>query len=400
MHTFVFSEDSKVSLYNVEGDTKMWTPVCIESIDIFSIPGQSQSCLSLVMFTVYCSLATFDLLVAIVAGVQLLRHYLHNKRAVWTRQKVFHCLIGAANLGYVLYFTLTTVAACLGWTCFSTACGFILIVPETLFLATFLLLLSFWVDLCNQANDNEEDDDEDMDCGYTRLPLSPDSLESGACNSFRACLPCRRWHVRGRQRCVLIVVSIIFLLAVAFAALIWFGMYDNPLDSVKLAQVYVNFFTLVVLLSGGGLAGYGLLLYTKMSRVRSGRASADISKVAGLAVASVVCFSLKASVVVMSDIIGLNIWHVKRGNSQFSASMIFCYYVIGETVPSLVVLWVMRDLPPRSCDNSMNGRATTREVLIEDALVPDPNYLSQFVSSATSQRFFLPNCCNSDVSPT
>lgn len=72
----------------------------------------------------------------------------------------------------------------------------------------------------------------------------------------------------------------------------------------------------------------------------------------------------------------------------------------GETVPSLVVLWVMRDLPPRSCDNSMNGRATTREVLIEDALVPDPNYLSQFVSSATSQRFFLPNCCNSDVSPT
>ncbi|XP_024376545.1 tobamovirus multiplication protein 1 isoform X1 [Physcomitrium patens] len=379
----------------------MWTPVCIESIDIFSIPGQSQSCLSLVMFTVYCSLATFDLLVAIVAGVQLLRHYLHNKRAVWTRQKVFHCLIGAANLGYVLYFTLTTVAACLGWTCFSTACGFILIaVPETLFLATFLLLLSFWVDLCNQANDNEEDDDEDMDCGYTRLPLSPDSLESGACNSFRACLPCRRWHVRGRQRCVLIVVSIIFLLAVAFAALIWFGMYDNPLDSVKLAQVYVNFFTLVVLLSGGGLAGYGLLLYTKMSRVRSGRASADISKVAGLAVASVVCFSLKASVVVMSDIIGLNIWHVKRGNSQFSASMIFCYYVIGETVPSLVVLWVMRDLPPRSCDNSMNGRATTREVLIEDALVPDPNYLSQFVSSATSQRFFLPNCCNSDVSPT
>lgn len=71
MHTFVFSEDSKVSLYNVEGDTKMWTPVCIESIDIFSIPGQSQSCLSLVMFTVYCSLATFDLLVAIVAGVQV-----------------------------------------------------------------------------------------------------------------------------------------------------------------------------------------------------------------------------------------------------------------------------------------------------------------------------------------
>lgn len=33
------------------------------------------------------------------------------------------------------------------------------------------------------------------------------------------------------------VVSIIFLLTVVFALLIWYGMYDNPIDSVKLAQV-------------------------------------------------------------------------------------------------------------------------------------------------------------------
>jgi hypothetical protein len=196
-------------------------------------------------------------------------------------------------------------------------------------------------------------------------------------------------------------VLVIFLLTVAFAVLIWYGMYDNPIDSVKLAQVYANFFALVILLSGGGLAGYGLLLYTKMSRVKSGRATADIRKVAGLAVASVVCFTLKAFLVVMSDVTGLNIWHVKRGDSQFCAPIIFLYYLIGESVPSIVVLWVMRDLPPRSCDNSMNGRATSQDVLIEDALVPDPNYLSQLVSSAAGRQYLLlPTCCNSDVSPS
>lgn len=354
------------------------------------------------MILVYASLAAIDLLIAVVAGIQLLRHYLHNKRIGWTRQKVFHCLIGAANIGYALYFILTIVAACKGWTCFSTACGFILIAaPQTLFLATFLLLLSFWVDLCNQANDNEEDDDEDVGPEYTQLPSSPNNIQSGASKPYRACLPFRRWRVRGRQRCVIVAVLVIFLLTVAFAVLIWYGMYDNPIDSVKLAQVYANFFALVILLSGGGLAGYGLLLYTKMSRVKSGRATADIRKVAGLAVASVVCFTLKAFLVVMSDVTGLNIWHVKRGDSQFCAPIIFLYYLIGESVPSIVVLWVMRDLPPRSCDNSMNGRATSQDVLIEDALVPDPNYLSQLVSSAAARQYLLlPTCCNSDVSPS
>jgi hypothetical protein len=73
----------------------------------------------------------------------------------------------------------------------------------------------------------------------------------------------------------------------------------------------------------------------------------------------------------------------------------------GESVPSMVVLWVMRELPPRSRDNSMKGRTIAQEVLVEDALVPDPTYLSQLLSSAAGRRYLLlPNCCNSDVSPS
>lgn len=371
------------------------------SRDAFGLVGDPQSCLSSVMIVMYASLAIIDFLIATAAGIQLLRHHLQNRRIGWTRQKVFHCLIGAANLGYVLYFILTIVAACKGWACFSTACGFILIAaPQTLFLATFLLLLSFWVDLCNQPNDNDEDeDDEDVDYEYVQLPSSPYSPESGGSKPHRACLSFRRWHVRGRQRYVMLVVSIIILLTVVFALLIWYGMYDNPIDSVKLAQVYANLFALVILLSGVGLAGYGLNLYTKMSRIKSGRTSADIRKVVCLAVASVLCFSLKAFLVVMSDLTDLNIWRVERGDSQLCAPLIFFYYVIGESVPSIVVLWEMRDLPPRPCSRKSSG-VTSQEGLTEDALlIPDPNYLAQLMSSAGRRYMLLPKCCDSDVSP-
>jgi hypothetical protein len=66
-------------------------------------------------------------------------------------------------------------------------------------------------------------------------------------------------------------------------------------------QVYADLFAIVTLFLGGGLAAYGLLLYNKMCRVKTSQASADIHKVAGLAVASVVCFSLRAFIVLVFD---------------------------------------------------------------------------------------------------
>jgi len=381
--------------------------MCVGGQEAVGLLGEPQSCLSTSMNLVFVTLASVDGLIAIVAAVQLLRHYLHNKYIGWTRQKVFHSLIGASNLGYVLYFSLTPLAACRGWACFSNACGFLLIAtPQILFLATFLLLLSFWVDLCHQANDNEEDEDDDVDVidpEYTQLPSSPVQRAPRANDSkWACCVPfLRRWRVRGRQRFVILVVMGICLLTVAFAVLIWYGMYDNPIDSVKMAQVYANFFALVILISGGGLASYGLLLYTKMSKVRSGKDSADIKKVAGLALVSVVCFSLKAILILLSDIPDLNIWHMKHADSQLCPPLTFLYYLIGESVPSIVVLWVMRDLPPRFRDSTMNGRQSSDDLVIEEALVPDTAFLPQWVTSAAGRPYLLlPGCCNSDISPS
>jgi hypothetical protein len=63
------------------------------------------------------------------------------------------------------------------------------------------------VDLCNQANDNEEEDDDEVDPEYAQLPSSPNSPEPGASKPHRTCfyLPFRRWRVRGRQRGVIAV---------------------------------------------------------------------------------------------------------------------------------------------------------------------------------------------------
>ncbi|CAI5981957.1 unnamed protein product [Closterium sp. NIES-65] len=109
-----------------------------------------------------------------------------------------------------------------------------------------------------------------------------------------------RWQklrVKGRQRIVLAVVSFISLLTAVFALLIWYGFGDNPIDPTLMAQMHADFFAVATLLSGGGLAFYGLLLFSKMSVLRAGPSAADLSKIAWLAGMCLLCFSLRAFIV-------------------------------------------------------------------------------------------------------
>jgi energy-converting hydrogenase Eha subunit G len=107
-------------------------------------------------------------------------------------------------------------------------------------------------------------------------------------------------------------------------------------------QVYADLFAIVTLFSGGGLAAYGLLLYNKMCRVKTSQASADIHKVAGLAVASVVCFSLRAFVVLFFDNPFINIWDLEHVKSQLHPLLTFLYYVIGFSLLPLSFLTALR----------------------------------------------------------
>ncbi|XP_011085261.1 tobamovirus multiplication protein 1 isoform X2 [Sesamum indicum] len=276
------------------------------------------SCYPEAVVGVNVGLACVDAVIAFIAFYQLIRIHSRNLLLGWTRQKVFHLMIGSSNLGYFLYFVLTLVAACKGWVCWSHSCGFIVMAfPKILFVAAFLLLLSFWVDLCHQSND----DDEDEYCSSQEALLETTNISDSNTNSIRKCFSFVSIRIGSRQKVVILVAVLVFAIMVASSVLIWIGMGKNPIDSAVVAQVYVDLIAITVLLLGGALACYGLLLFLKMRKVRSERASTEMWKL-------------------------FYHWHEQQIDGVYTSLLLVLYYFIGSSVPSAFVLLVMRELPP------------------------------------------------------
>ncbi|XP_073263795.1 uncharacterized protein [Populus alba] len=262
---------------------------------------------------------------------------------------------------YFIYFISTVIATCDRWPCWSHACGFILMAfPKILFLASFLLLLSFWVDLCHQANEEDEDEDEEENSSQQPL-LESSKNKPGSMNtdSFWSCCSFRGIHVGGRQKFVITVVVLIFFLMLSFAVIIWIGVGKNPICSSVAARVYVDFFASAILILGGALGCYGLLLFLKLRNVRSETASSEMRKVAGLAVVSVVCFTSSAAVALLTDVPLLYDWSVENKNEAKTLVLLVFYYFIGSSVPSAFVLWAMRELPTPITITQAQSRAVT-----------------------------------------
>ncbi|XP_057544281.1 tobamovirus multiplication protein 1 [Amaranthus tricolor] len=303
------------------------------------------TCFPPAIFAVYATIACVDAFIAAFAFFQLMRIHSRSAQLEWTRQKVFHLMIGLCNAGYVLYFVLTLTATCNGWSCWSSSCGFVFMaLPKILFFAAFLLLLSYWVDLCHQADDEEDEgDNTSLEALLDRTNSKP-HLSNIARNQH--CLPFRSIHVGNRQRAVILITVAVFIVMIAFAVLIWIGMGKNPIDSSTVARVYVDIFAVGILLLGGALAGYGLLIYLKMSKVRSEGASSEMWKVTGLAVVSLVCFTTSALVALLTNIPVLYRWRQEHISGLSTSVLLILYYFIGSSTPAAFVLWVMRELPP------------------------------------------------------
>ncbi|XP_039034643.1 uncharacterized protein LOC120170864 isoform X2 [Hibiscus syriacus] len=275
--------------------------------------------------------ACCDAIISVIAFAQLARIHSRNSQLGWTRQKVFHILIGFTNTGYFIYFILSLVAACREWLCWSYTCGFVAMAfPRILLFATFLLLLSFWVDLCHQADDEEEEDDEQ---GFLEA-LIQNSLNrprSSVADGRRLCYPFCLIHVGSRQKIVILITVLGFLLMMTFSVLIWIGMEENPIDSSTVSRVYVDLFATAILLLGGALACYGLLLCRKMRNVRSERASSEIWKVAGLAIVSVISFTFSASVALFTDIPVIYHWRELHIDGVYASLLLILYYFIASS---------------------------------------------------------------------
>ncbi|KAJ4729024.1 Tobamovirus multiplication protein 1-like [Melia azedarach] len=319
-------------------------------------------------------LASVDGFLAFVAFYQLTRIHMRNQEVGWTRQKVLHLMIGSSNLGYFIYFISTLLATCEGWICWSHACGFILMAsPDILLLSAFLLLLSFWVDLCHQANDEDDDDEENS---TQQALLDNMKSKSGTQNTDgrRRCCTFHSVHVGSRQKFVIVVFVLIFILMMSFAMVIWIGAGKNPIDSSVVAQVYVDIFAAAFLLLGGALGCYGLLVFLNLRKVRSETASSEMWKVAGLAIVSVICFSSSAVIAILTDIPLSYHWNVKKVNAVEALVLLILYYFIGSSVPSAFVLWVMRELPPPVTVNRQEQSRVITFVHCESAGMHHPRH--------------------------
>ncbi|XP_062012776.1 tobamovirus multiplication protein 1-like isoform X3 [Rosa rugosa] len=306
------------------------------------------SCLPKVLVGVNVGLALVDAIIAALAFYQLIRIHSRNSQLGWTRQKVFHLLIGSSNLGCLIYLVLTLFAACKGWKCWSNSCGFSLMaLPKILFFAAFLLLLSFWVDLCHQADDEDEEDEGSFQEALLEKTFSKtNSLDT---DSHRRCFPLRI-HIGSRQKIVVLVTVLVFIIMIVCAVIIWIGMGKNPIDSAVVARVYVDLFAIVTLLLGGALACYGLLLCLRMRKVRSERASSEMWKM---------------------------LYHDYQQpvNGVYTALLLILYYFVGSSIPSAYVLWVMRELPPSIAANirQEEEESTTLTFISDDSnVLPHP----------------------------
>ncbi|BBH01081.1 hypothetical protein Prudu_011238 [Prunus dulcis] len=173
----------------------------------------------------------------------------------------------------LVYFVLTLFAACKGGNVGLT-----------------LVVLASWAD-----DEDEEDEGSFHEALLEKTFSKRNSLET---DSHRNCFPLRFVHIGSRQRIVILVTVVVFVIMVACAVIIWIGMGKNPIDSAVVARVYVDLFAIAILLLGGALACYGVLLCLRMRNVRSERASSEMWKVAG------------------------------------------------SSIPSAFVLWIVRELPP------------------------------------------------------
>ncbi|GLT50631.1 hypothetical protein SLA2020_241040 [Shorea laevis] len=342
---------------------------------------EGSSCFPRVLFGVNVGLACVDGIIAVLAFTQLIRIHSRNSQHGWTRQKVFHLLIGITNTGSFIYFILTLIAACKAWLCWSFSCGFVaMALPGILLCVAFLLLLSFWVDLCHQATD-EEEDDEEKSFLEALLEKSFNRPSSSTADSRRTCLPFRLIHVGSRQKIVIWVTVVLFLFMMIFAVLIWIGMGKNSIDSSTVARVYIDIFAMAMLILGGALACYGLLLRLKMRKVRSERASSEIWKVAGLATVSVLCFTPSAFVALFTNIPMLYQWRDLYIDGVYTPLLLILYYFIGSSVPSAILLWVMRELPAMPVTNTREESTTVTFIRDHSPAVHQPQRWTAVTSS-------------------
>ncbi|CAN1808554.1 hypothetical protein LINPERHAP1_LOCUS25407 [Linum perenne] len=303
------------------------------------------------VFAVNVGLASIDAILAFLAFYQLIRIHSRNSRLGWTRQKVFHVLIGSSNIGYFVYFAASPIAYHYGWLSWSYSCGFILMTfSKILFLSTFLLLLSFWVDLCHQADDDDYEE-EDFSFHEPFLEVPPQG-------SHRVCFPFRSIHVGSRQRVVIQATAIAFVLTMTCAVLFWIDMSNGFTHSSLLAAVYEDIVDVAMLLLGGALACYGKMLLSPFCTIFQYDFSSYPFKILRVLRYR---FPRDRDYISLTIMVSFQVrynWQQLDGNGLLTSLLLTIYYFIGSCVPSAFLLWIMIELPHPLASNVREESST------------------------------------------
>lgn len=253
---------------------------------------------------------------AVVALVQLIRIERRVPEYGWTTQKVFHllnflvCLLRALVLGFDMQLQ-TMHEALLKCLLFD--------LPGLLFFTTYTLLVLFWAEIYHQAKS---------------LPT-------------------------GKLRPTFMATNVA-VYAVQVGLLVFFGLAPSGSRLQEVAMFSSNMFlVLVSIAAAGGFLMYGGRLFVMLRRfpIESRGRKKKLREVGMVTAICTICFTLRAIIVLMSLLDSKDFALDITTHPMLNV----LYYTLVEIVPSALVLFILRKLPPKR-NPPFHGESTSTGV--------------------------------------
>jgi len=248
-------------------------------------------------------LAGLYALVVIIPTVQLLRIFLRIPDLGWTTQKLFLVLTLLSCLVRCVFFVIVP------WqhgnffmVNFVNDPAFTILdtLPSALFFSTYTLLILFWAEIIHHARNQS---------------LSfPEKL-----------------------RPVFMAINmIVYMVLIAF----WLLLFFMPRQIFLLDLVLNLFISAIFTLASIGFVIYGGRLYFMLKQfpIESRGRSSKLQEVGWVTIICTTCFLVRVALLIYGSL---------SQNIDARDVYIVAYYVVVEVVPSLLVLYILRKLPPR-----------------------------------------------------
>lgn len=244
----------------------------------------------------FFSLSAAYALVSAVALVQLIRIQLRVPEFGWTTQKVFHLMNFIVNGVRAVVFGLHAHVFLFQTKVYTLV---LLELPGLLFFSTYTLLVLFWAEIYHQAKN----------------------------------LPTRKLRI-----IYIAVNSCIYVIQVCIW--IYLGIHDNPLVEL-VCKIFISVISFIALL---GFLIYGGRLFFMLRRfpIESKGRRKKLYEVGTVTAICFTCFLIRCIVMAVSSF-----------DTDLSLEVLdhpildFFYYMLTEILPSALVLFILRKLPPK-----------------------------------------------------